>query len=88
MWFISVVVSVQNAQPDHQGLDEILFERAEKGLGCTAVISFYHAQCAVIQRCHGRSYGDDGDTAENEQKIGDHQISDLAEKNMNYIVFV
>ena len=35
-----------------------------------------------------RSYGDDGDTAENEQKIGDHQISDLAEKNMNYIVFI
>lgn len=65
-----------------------MFKRTEKCFGCAAVISFDHTKRAVIQRCYGRPYGDNGDAADNEKEIGHHQVPDPAEKNVNNIVFV
>jgi len=42
----------------------------------------------VVKGCESRPYGDNGNTTQDKQQIGNDNISDFVEKNMDGIFFV
>lgn len=75
-------------QPYNKGLTEIFLKSTEEGFYSSVVSAFYTSETAMIKCGEGRSYGDDRDTAQDKQEIGQDNIAKLVKKDMYGVVFV
>ena len=78
----------QQDQPDGRRLLEILLKGLEKAADRGAVLIPHQLQGHIVDRRGGRSYGENGDAADDPQQVQHHDIEKFADKAPYRIVVI
>lgn len=78
----------QSDEPDAETLLEVFLEGFEEGTGDVGFLVPNHFHRHIVHGGDGRSDGDDGDAAEQEEKVQDNKIRHPAHEGEKFVVHV